>query len=209
MNVLIQCEKSQVVCKAFRERGHNAFSNDIYPAEGGHPEWHFKMDAFEARRRMYQKFGLIHLIIAHPECKFLCHSGVRWLAGNEFRWHQMKQAAAFFKRILEQPFDHPGQVDRIVVENSVPHGYAVTEIGCKYDQIIQPYQFGHPEKKKTCLWLRGVSPLIETDNVKKEMLLLPNKLQAKTHYIRPGPERSALRANTLPGIAHAMAEQWG
>lgn len=209
MNVLIQCEKSQVVCMAFRAKGHNAFSNDIEECEGGHPEWHYKMDAFEARRRMYQKYGMIHLIIAHPECRFLAHSGSRWLKGNEWRWHEMKQAAAFFKRILEQPFVHPGQVDKIVVENSVPHGYAVREIGCKYDQIIQPYQFGHPEKKKTCLWLRGVEPLRETNNVKEEMLTLPRKLQNKVHFAGPGKNRSAIRAKSYPGIAKAMAEQWG
>lgn len=206
VKVAVFCEESQIVVKAFRKRGHEAFSYDIMPASGGHPEWHFQKDV---RDLLTYPFDLI---IFHPPCQFITNTGVSWLSrGGRLDYERMinlRKATEFFN--LRHRFNSP----KIATENPIPHKYAkwdgfgVVGIG-EYDQIIQPYQFGHLERKATCLWLKGLPPLVETNNVFDEMKKLPKKLSQRIHYMSPSPERAKLRSKTFPGIAAAMAEQWG
>jgi hypothetical protein len=195
MKVLVACEESQVVCKAFRAKGHEAYSCDIIDCSGGHPEWHIKDDVRQVLHRGWD------LLIAHPPCTRLCNSGVMWLKKRNL-WNEMNQACDFFLCFKN------ADIPKICVENPIPHGYARQWIG-EYDQIIQPWMFGHMERKATCLWLKGLPKLVETDNVKEEMLKLPKNQQQRLHYLPPGPERAKLRSKTFPGIADAFASQWG
>jgi len=200
MRVLIACEESQTVCKAFRARGHEAYSNDIQDCSGGHPEWHLKMDAMLALR--WDKWDLV---IAHPPCTRLANSGVRWLKERDL-WKELAIAVIFFRAFIEY-----GKLGgQIAIENPIPHKYAVDGffylsesvspgIG-KYNQIIQPWQFGHGETKATCLWLFGVPELIPTNIVIGR--------ESRIHKMAPTLERSKLRSVTYKGIANAMAEQW-
>lgn len=201
MRVLVACEESQAVTKAFRKKGHEAYSCDIIPCSGGHPEWHLQQDVTEVLEQNWD------MIIAHPPCTYLTNSGVCWLTGKNAkpgRWDQLEDGARFFKMFL----DHPCEMKAI--ENPIMHKYAIKLIGgAKQSQVIQPWMFGHLERKATCLWLQGLPNLIETNNVKKEMELLPKKDQQKIHYLPPGPERAKQRSKTYQGIADAMADQWG
>ena len=201
MKVLIACEESQAVCIAFRERGHEAYSCDILPCSGGHPEWHIQDDVMKHLDDGWD------MMIAHPPCTYLANSGVSWLYNsdgtlNEKRWEQMRLGARFFKKLLN------ANIPIIAVENPIPHKYALKIIGRKYDQLIQPYHFGHPESKATCFWLKGLLPLKPTNNVKAEWRSLPKNKAQRLHYMPPGPERAKLRSKTYPGIAAAMATQW-
>ncbi len=192
MRVLIACEESQAVAIAFRNKGHDAYSCDILPCSGGHPEWHIQWDAIEAL--WSQKWDLV---IAHPPCDRLTNSGVRWLEERNL-WNDLYDACTFFNH-----FTLYGKLgNRIAIENPVPHKHAVKLIG-KYNQIIQPYQFGHTTTKKTCLWLFGLPPLIYTCIVPKE------QHTHEIHTCSPGPDRKKIRSKTFPGIAEAMANQWG
>jgi hypothetical protein len=212
MKILIACEESQVVCKAFRAKGHEAYSCDIIDCSGGHPEWHIKGDVQEVLDGDWVLNQPWDLIIAHPPCTYLCNSGVQhlWMKNAygktrraRLRWRKMESGARFFKALLDS------DCDKIAVENPIPHKYAVGIIGCKYDQIIQPYMFGHMERKATCLWLKGLPHLAETNNVKEEMLKLPKREQQRLHYLPPSKDRAKLRSKTYQGIADAMADQWG
>jgi len=188
MKVLIACEESQAVCIAFRAKGHEAYSCDIQECSGGHPEWHIQGDAI---KEAYS--GKYDLMVAHPPCTRLCNSGVCWLKKRNL-WKDMEDGALFFKALLDAP------IPRKAVENPIPHKYALEIIGRKYDQIIQPWQFGHEEKKATCLWLEGLPPLMHTKimSVRKQSL----------HLLPPSADRAKLRSKTFGGIAAAMAEQW-
>ena len=198
MKVLVACEESQVVCIAFREKGHEAYSCDLQDCSGGRPEWHVKDDAVKA---LY--FDNWDLVIAHPPCDRLANCGVRWLTEKEY-WSELDDAIMFFNK-----FTRYGKMgNKIVIENPIQHKYARAEIR-KYDQIIQPYHFGHLEQKTTCLWLYGVPALAHTNNVFNEMMKLPYSERAKVHYCSPGENRSKIRSKTFKGIAKAMAEQWG
>ena len=197
MKILVACEESQAVTIAFRNKGHEAYSCDIQECSGGHPEWHIQGDAI---KEAYS--GKYDLMIAHPPCTYLSNSGVFWLYKDPFRWGSMDDGAAFFKKLLDAP------IDKIAVENPVPHKYAVSKIGRKYDQSIQPYQFGHAESKRTCFWLKNLSPLRETNNVKNEWKSRPKNEGQRIHYLPPGPERAKLRSKTYSGIAEAIANQW-
>lgn len=206
MKVLIACEESQEVCKAFRERGHDAFSCDILPCSGGHPEWHIQDNIFHVLSGSLTMFW--DLIIGHPPCTYLSNSGVSWLYNkdktkNEERWKNMEMGALFFRSLMNS------NCEKIVIENPIPHKYALEIIGKKYDQIIHPYQFGHPEKKSTCLWLKGVPKLIETDNVKEQLKNLTEKEKQRIQYMAPSKDRQRLRSKTFPGIAKALSEQYG
>lgn len=134
------------------------------------------------------------LVIAHPPCTRLTNSGVRWLNERNL-WAEMHEAADFFRRILELP------VRMLAVENPIPHRYALERIGRKYDQIIQPWQFGHGETKATCLWLKNLPPLRPTNIVSGR--------EARIHKLPPSADRWKLRSVTYAGIASAMAAQWG
>ena len=188
MKVLVACEESQAVCIAFREKGHEAYSCDLQDCSGGHPEWHIKNDAIKV---LYsQKWDLV---IAHPPCTRLANSGVRWLFEREL-FDELDEATDFFNQFVF--YGKCG--NKIAIENPIPHKYALIP---RYSQIIQPWQFGHNESKATCLWLYGLPELKPTNIVKPE--------KQSCWRMAPGPERAKLRSKTFPGIANAMAEQWG
>ena len=189
LKVLVACEESQEVCKAFRALGHESYSCDLLPASGGHPEWHIQDDA--CKILISQKWDLV---IAHPPCTRLANSGVRWLAERNL-WKEMREASEFF--YFFEVYGRAG--NRIAIENPIPHKYAIEKIG-KYNQIIQPWQFGHGEKKATCLWLFGLSKLQPTNIVSGR--------EQKIWKMPPSEDRAKLRSKTYPGIAAAMASQW-
>lgn len=219
MKGLIGCEESQAVTKAFRNLGHEFYSCDLQECSGGHPEWHYKDDVFHVLSR-YDNLSW-DFIGFHPDCTYLTNSGVRWLfnsngSKNMDRWMKLEEAIRFFnicKNIIKS-FGVKGYI-----ENPIPHKYArdgfisvidgkwVEGIG-KYNQLIQPYQFGHLEKKATCLWLFDVPELKSTKNVYDEMMKLNYKDRAKIHYCSPGKERAKIRSKTYEGIANAIADQW-
>lgn len=203
LNVLICCEESQEVCKAFRQLGHGAFSNDLKDCSGGHPEWHIKGDAIAA---LYSRKW--DLVIAHPPCTRIANSGFQWLAKRGL-YPDLKEGMRFFNAFA----DYGREGNRICIENPIPHYLAVNgfegEQGIgKYNQIIQPYQFGHLEKKATCLWLFNLPELKGTRNVYREMMKLDYKERAKIHYCPPGKDRAEIRSKTYSGIAEAMALQY-
>lgn len=220
MKVLIGCEESQEVCKAFRALGHEAFSCDIKDCSGGHPEWHIKGDAIKTLWFL-EKWDLV---IAHPPCTRLSNSGVRWLVSTNQRpgyswsetakiylrddekiWNDFFEACKFFNHFILY-----GKLgNKIAIENPVQHKYAKEEITHTRTHTIQPYQFGHTEKKNTCLWLFNLPELKETNNVYEEMMKLEYKDRCKVHYASPGKDRAKIRSKTYSGIAKAMAEQWG
>ena len=195
MRVLIACEYSGIVRDAFTEAGHYAMSCDLLPTESPGP--HRQGDIRDVLR------GGWNLMIAHPPCTYLANSGVRWLYEKPGRWERLDDGAALFKILLEAP------IDRVCVENPIPHKYAIDRIGRKYDQLIQPYQFGHPETKATCLWLRNLPLLIETNNVLHLKDTTDKKVWARVHNMTPGKDRQKERARFYSGIAKAMADQWG
>lgn len=199
MKILVACEESQEVAKAFRAKGHEAFSCDLQDCSGGHPEWHIKDDAIKV---LYSKKW--ELVIAHPPCTRLANSGVRWLEEKNL-WHDLSEAINFFNSFR----DYGRKGNRIAIENPIPHKYALEGIEDKYSQIIQPWEFGHMEQKATCLWLYNLPRLIEENNVKEEMKKLSKKETQKLHYLPPSKDRAKLRSKTYPGIAQAMANQWG
>lgn len=219
INILIDCERSQEVCKAFRARGFNAFSCDLEDEYGGHPEWHIKGDAIKA---LYSRKW--DLVIAHPPCTRLANSGVRWLSSRTPRkgyswsekakiylrndpkiWQEFFEGCKFFNHFVLY-----GKLGHLIsIENPVQHYYAIQEINVRPNQNIEPYQFGHLEKKKTCLWNFNIPDLIETNNVYKEMMTLTYAERARVHYASPGPNRATIRSKTYSGIAKAMADQWG
>jgi len=197
LRVLVACEYSATVRDAFRARGHDAWSCDLLPTDGD-PEWHFIGDVFEVID------GGWDLMIAHPPCTYLTNSGVTWLHKDPTRWDRLDEAATFFRILLNAPIPH------IAVENPIMHKYAKERIGgVKQTQVVQPWMFGHPEQKATCLWLKNLSPLVPTNNVKAEMDALPDNQRQRLHYLPPSADRWKLRSTTFQGIADAMAEQWG
>ena len=188
MRVLIACEFTGTVRRAFREAGHNAWSCDLLPAEDGGP--HILGDVRQVLGDGWD------LMIAHPPCTHLSVSGAR-----HFHRKQVEQAEAleFVQTLMDAP------IKRIALEN--PVSVISTRIR-KPDQIIQPYQFGHPESKKTCLWLKGLNPLQPTD-VMQMRGRWENQTPSGQNKLGPSPDRWKIRSKTYPGIAHAMATQWG
>lgn len=212
MRVLIACEESQTVCKAFRERGHEAFSCDIQDCSGGHPEWHIKADVMEVIKLGWD------MMIAFPPCTYLTCAGNKWNK-PEFkerfpnRENDRKCAIDFFLRLAFS------DITKIAIEN--PIGVMSTEYK-KPTQIIHPYYFGDPERKSTCLWLKNLPRLQYYEHndlfctkttVKPEIIYhASGKTDSKVHFETlklPKEERAKLRSKTFPGIAKAMAEQWG
>ena len=192
--ILIACEFSGIVRDAFINRGFDAISCDLLPTQSNGP--HIQGDVINILDDDWD------MIIAHPPCTYLTNAGVCFLKNNELRWKQMEEAATFFKNILNNKCRY------ICVENPIPHHWAVEKIGRKYDQIIHPWMFGHTEQKSTCLWLKNLPKLIETCNVKTEMMKLPIKERQRLHWLSPSPMRGYLRSITYKGIADAMAAQW-
>ena len=184
MNVLVACEFSGIVREAFRNRGHDAWSCDLLPSEQGGR--HFKGDVF---RFAEYHAGQFALMIAFPPCTHLAVSGARWWKDKKA---EQARALAFVRRLMAL------DINRVALEN--PIGAISTAIR-KPTQIIQPWQFGHPETKATCLWLKNLPPLVPTDVVAGR--------EARVHREPPGPDRWKNRSRTLQGIADAMADQWG
>lgn len=238
MNVLVACEESQEVCKAFRALGHEAYSCDIQECSGGHPEWHIKGDVLGLLNPGYYSWDIpnyggiktVHgidqfftadgskhqiqkwdLIVAHPPCTYLTVTGNRWFNVERYgdkavqRIKNREEAAEFFMAFANADCDH------IAIEN--PVGYMST-YWRKPNQIIQPWMFGDAEEKKTCLWLKGLPNLAETNIVAppERVRFDSGKSMAKWYadaWHLSKEERSKLRSKTFPGIARAMAEQWG
>ena len=196
MKVLVACEYSGKVREAFRALGHDAWSCDLLPADDG-SEFHYQGSVFDILEDGWD------LMIAHPPCTYLCNSGVSWLHRIEGRWDQMREGAEFFKALLNAP------IPKICIENPIMHKYAKEIIGDNYAQLVQPYQFGHPESKATCFWLKGLEPLQETENVKEQWQALPKKEAQRLHMLPPSKDRWKIRSETYQGIANAMAQQWG
>ena len=184
MKILVACEESQAVTIELRRLGHEACSCEIEPCSGGHPEWHLQVDALELLKMKWD------MILAFPPCTHLAVSGARYF--EQKRKDGRQQAAIdFFMRFANA--DCP----KIAIENPVG---IMSTVWKKPDQIIQPWQFGHGETKKTCLWLKGLPPLIPTEIVEGR--------EQRIWKMPPSEDRAKNRAKTFPGIARAMAEQW-
>ncbi len=210
MKVLVACEESQRVCIEFRKLGHEAYSCDIEPCSGGHEEWHIQNDALpllNGNCEFQTVDGAVHridgkwdMIIAHPPCTYLSNAGSKHLwkdhVLNEERYMKGLEAKKFFMQFLNA--DCP----RIAVENPVSSRIFGMP---PHTQEIQPYQFGHPVQKKTRLWLRSLPELKPTNEVEYKC----NCHEAGTWFMKGGKDRQKNRAKTFPGIAKAMAEQWG
>jgi hypothetical protein len=198
LRVLVGCEESQEVCKAFRTLGHIAFSNDIEDCSGGHPEWHLKMDVFEAA-----KLAKWDIAIFFPPCTYLTCTANRSFINNPERWEKRLEAVKFVHKLMNL------DIERIAIEN--PKGVISTHIR-KPDQYIQPYEFGHTDSKMTGLWLKNLPPLKPTEIVTPEWIISPSgKRHSKTHWQNPStnnPDNAKKRSKTYSGIAKAMSEQW-
>ena len=197
MRVLIGCEESQAVCKEFRKLGHEAYSCDVIECSGGRPEWHLQMDVFEAIKLKNWDMGIFF-----PTCTYLTVSANKWykdqpprksgvLIGKERR-EAREEAIKFFMDIYNC------DIPKVAVEN--PIGVMSSRFR-KPDQVIQPWMFGHGETKATCLWLRGLKNLEPTNVVEGR--------EQRLHLLPKTKDRAKIRSKTYPGIAKAMAEQWG
>ena len=189
LRVLVACEFSGIVRRAFAARGYDAWSCDLLPSEDRSNK-HIVGDARDLLEDGWD------LLIAHPPCTRLCNSGVRWLAERNL-WSDLDEAAELFSAFWNAP------IERIAVENPVMHGHAKSRIRnyAPPAQSVQPWQFGHGETKRTCLWLKGLPLLVPTKIVSGR--------EARVHRMSPGPDRWKERSRFFPGIAAAMADQWG
>ena len=214
MKVLVACEESQVVCIAFRERGHEAYSCDILPCSGNRPEWHIQDDVLKHLDDGWD------MMLAFPPCTYLTVTGARWLynkdgSKNIDRWQKQEEAISFVKKL------YYCNVNKICIENPIGK---LSTLWMRPTQIIQPYYFGDTESKRTCLWLKNLPLLIHTD----EDNLYENKTHVEprvyaifksgkkkgqpiygTQYCKFSEDRGQIRSKTFPGIAAAFAEQWG
>ena len=214
MKVLVACEESQRVCIAFRERGHEAYSCDIQDCSGGHPEWHIKGDALKCLQggQMCTSDGQNHyidkwdLLIAHPPCTYLTVAGAANIPKHPERIKKGEDAAVFFMGFLNS------NIPRIAVENPIP----MKRFGLPpYNQIVRPYMFGHNNGKPICLWLKNL-PILHATNIvtcSPEMVTWnykgARKSMSKWYNVGGRKDRAKLRSKTFPGVAAAMAEQWG
>ena len=202
MKVLIGCEESQAVCKEFRRMGHEAYSCDLLPCSGGHPEWHLQMDVFDAIKLHDWEMGIFF-----PTCTYLTVSANKWYKDQPERKSgtlvgEARQAAIkFFMDI------YTCEIPKIAIEN--PIGVMSSEFR-KPDQVLQPWMFGHGETKATCLWLRGLPKLkwFASSDLFNEATISTGREQ-RLHKLPPSQDRAMIRSKTFPGISKAMAEQWG
>lgn len=233
MKVLVACEESQEVCKAFREKGHEAYSCDIQECSGGHPEWHIKADVLEILKggRFNTMDGISHcvlnwnMIIAFPPCTHLAVSGAAWFEKKRTDGRQ-REGIEFFGKFLE------AECEKIVIENPIgiisgdyipkyfPDLAERFNLPLKPTQIIHPWMFGDNYSKSTCLWEKGVKPLepIVKDQPELEWFEWIDRKTGKKKrqpkwfadaWHLPAEERAKVRSKTFPGIAKAMADQWG
>jgi len=204
--VLIACEESQAVCKAFRERGHEAYSCDILPCSGGHPEWHIQGDVLEQLNKGWD------MMLAFPPCTHLAVSGAAWFEEKRKDGRQ-QQGIDFFMSFAKT------NIPKWMIENPVG---IMSKIYRKPDQIIQPYYFGNEAQKTTCLWLHNLPPLFhasEPDLFNKEITHVDKgefiefasgkRMQKWYALLRRDSDGGHIRSKTFPGIAKAMADQWG
>jgi len=195
MRVLVACEYSGIVRDAFIAKGHDAISCDLLPTESPGP--HYQGDVFDLLSG--ERWRQWDLMIAHPPCTHLAVSGAPHFAAKRESGVQ-QEALEFVRRLLDAP------VPRIALENPVS---IISSAIRKPVQYVHHWWFGHPETKKTGLWLKNLPLLTETNNVEEHMLTLPKSERNRIHYASPGPERWKLRSTTYTGLAAAMAEQWG
>jgi len=209
---LVACEESATVREAFRKRGHDAWSCDLI--ESRIPGNHIIGDALEAAYGQYWD-----LMLAFPPCTYLCRSSEQWLKKQPDRWQKMVDGANFFKRLFEAP------IEKVCIENPQPHQHALKLIGYNYTQAINPNKFGDPATKRTCLWLKNLLPLVwqdETDLLGEQTTVEPEWVYSKRTGRKWGKwfwesslipvangARARFRSTTFPGIANAMASQWG
>ena len=209
MKILVACEESQAVTKELRKLGHEAYSCDLLPCSGGHPEWHYEQDVFEVIDKGWD------MMIAHPPCTFLAVSGARWLynkdgSKNEERWKNQAEALDFVQKLMDAP------IDKIAIENPIS---VISSNIRKPNQIVQPWQFGDKAQKSTCLWLKNLPNLKPTDIVEKGEFIEfiskkgVKKKQPKWYFdalknSKTPEERRTLRSKTFKGMAEAMAKQW-
>lgn len=201
LKVLVACEESQTVCKAFREMGHEAYSCDIQDCSGGRPEWHLKQDVLPLLKHHWD------LIIAHPPCTYMSKAGARWMypkAGvlSDERYRLSQEAKAFFMKFYNCDCEH------IAIENPLP----LKVVGLpKPSQSIQPYEYGEPYSKKTLLWLKGLPPLMPTKILTMHTPWMPSNTggfsrgQGGSRGVAHDPKTAS---KTFNGIAKAMAQQW-
>ena len=217
MKILIACEESQTVCKAFRKRGHEAYSADIQDCSGGHPEWHIKGDVLPLLKEDWD------LVIAHPPCTYLSVSGLHWNKRRPERAAKTEEAIKFFMEFTKLKCMY-------AIENPV---CCISSHWRKPDQIIQPYEYGHDASKKTCLWLQDLPKLQPTEYIEGRLICCGEVLENDDKYgcpncegekvalrrwanqtdsgqnvLPPSKDRAKLRSKTFQGIADAMAEQW-
>ena len=217
MKVLVACEESQRVCSAFRARGHEAYSCDIIECSGGHPEWHIMEDCLplingnctfktmDGEEHHVEKWDLL---IAHPPCTYLTVTGNRWFNVEKYgdkaheRIKLREEAKEFFMKFAN------ADCDKIMIENPVG---VMSTAWRKPDQIVQPYYFGDPFEKRTCLWLKGLPKLKKTNEVEPEpRIKYASGCTMPAWYANlPPKDRAKERSKTFPGFAEAMAEQWG
>ena len=211
MKILVACEESQAVTICMRKKGHEAYSCDILPCSGGYPEWHIQADVLPLLEKSWD------MIISFPPCTDLCSSGARWFKEKQADGRQQK-SIDFFMRFTKL------NCPKIVIENPIG---IMSRLYRKPNQIIQPWQFGHPESKATCLWLKGLPNLEPTkicapvwcDNLTAKGKRTPkshntpqirweNQTPSGQNKLGPSPDRATLRSKTYSGIAAAMADQW-
>lgn len=193
MAVLIACEESQAVTIAFRNLGVEAYSCDMLPCSGGHPEWHLQQDVIPLL-----KDKSWDMIIAFPPCTDLAVSGARYFKQKQADGRQQR-SINFFMEFVNAP------CDKIAIENPIG---IMSSLYRKPNQIIQPYQFGHPESKSTCLWLKNLPNLQPTNVLEKTGKYWDNQTPSGQNKLGPSPDRAKLRSKTYAGIANAMATQW-
>ena len=204
--VLVACERSGIVRDAFRSRGHDAVSCDLVPTEAPGP--HIIGNALAVLGDGWD------LLIAHPPCTYLANLANRWLwqttppatpgvLVGPARWAALIEGATFFRELLAAP------IGRVCVENPVMGRYARMVVGVGPSQVVQPYWFGHTNTKATGLWLRGLPALRATDDRRADTYALPYRDRAISHLMAPSPDRTEKRSRTYPGLADAMAAQWG
>ena len=185
MKILIACEESQAVCIEFRKLRHEAYSCEVLPCSGGHPEWHIQDDVLKHLNDGWD------MMIAFPPCTHLAASGARWF-DQKRKDGRHQEGIDFFMQFVNAP------IDKIAIENPIG---IMSSVYRKPDQIIQPWQYGHGETKATCLWLKNLPVLLPTN-------IVSGRVQ-RIWKLPPTADRSILRSKTFTGIASAMAEQWG
>lgn len=204
MKILVGCEFSGTVRDAFTALGHDATSCDLLPTET--PGKHHVGDVLDILDQGWD------LAVFHPPCTYLTNSANGSLYSDKpssdgvlrgiDRWKALIESAVFFRQLLEAP------IPRVAVENPIMNGHAAAIVGQRQTQVVQPWMFGHLETKATGLWLRGLPPLVSTEDGRAATAALPIAEQARIHYAPPGPDRWKLRSVTYPGLARAMALQW-